>query len=126
MTGTILPRYIFQYCGCQTEVHHSSIFALSDLNILLVSIKPHLLFSIAYNAASENPKPKNVLNITEIVIFRPYFIWKRKIFKSNGFFLQNLPSTKFISKLKGFTHRIQVTKISIMRYVFVEILDFFG
>ena len=29
---------------------------------------------------------------SDIVIFRPYFIWERKIFKSNGFFfLQNLP-----------------------------------
>ena len=26
-----------------------------------------------------------------VIIFRPYFIWERKIFKSNGFFLQNLP-----------------------------------
>ena len=26
-----------------------------------------------------------------IIIFRPYFIWKRKLSKSNGFSLQNLP-----------------------------------
>ena len=44
-----------------------------------------------------------------IIIFRPYFIWERKIFKSNGFFLQNLPSTKFIFTLKGVTHRIKLT-----------------
>ena len=24
----------------------------------------------------------------KFIIFRPYFIWKRKIFKSNGFFLK--------------------------------------
>ena len=42
-----------------------------------------------------------------LLIFRPYFIWKRKIFKSNGFFT-NLAKNLFISKLKGFTHRIQL------------------
>ena len=29
--------------------------------------------------------------------------------KSNEFFLQNLPSTKFIFELKGFTNRMQLT-----------------
>ena len=47
---------------------------------------------------------------TKIITFRTYFIWKRKIYKSNGFFLQNMPSTKFTTKLKGFTHRIQLAK----------------
>ena len=34
---------------------------------------------------------------------------KMKKLKSNGIFLQSLPSTKFTSNLKSFTHRIQVT-----------------
>ena len=42
------------------------------------------------------------------VIFRPYFIWERKIFKSNVF-LQNLTSTNYIFNFKGVTHRIQLT-----------------
>ena len=42
-------------------------------------------------------------------IFRPYFIWEREIFQSNGFFLQNLPSIEFISNFKGVNHRIQLT-----------------
>ena len=44
-----------------------------------------------------------------IFIFRPYFIWERKIFKSNGFFFTKFAKNLFISKLKGFTHRIQLT-----------------
>ena len=36
----------------------------------------------------------NAIKVSSVlfIIFRPYFIWERKIFKSNGFFfLQNLP-----------------------------------
>ena len=37
------------------------------------------------------------------------------------FFLQNLPTTKFLFNFKSVTHRIQLTlKFSFVRYVFVE------
>ena len=45
-----------------------------------------------------------------LVIFRPYFIWERKIFKSNGFFFfTKFAKILFIFKFKGVTHRIQPT-----------------
>ena len=71
------------------------------------------LIHYAMKSCSNNTKTKSmqVINMilqpllfdNSILILRPHFIWKRKIFESNGFFLlQKLPSTKFICKLKGF------------------------
>ena len=49
----------------------------------------------------------------QFIIFRPYFIWERKIFKSNGFFFffffTKFAKILFIFKFKGVTHRIQPT-----------------
>ena len=50
---------------------------------------------------------------TQFFIFRPYFIWERKIFKSNGFFLQK----EWRSTFTEFNWH----KFSSMRYVFVKI-----
>ena len=51
----------------------------------------------------------------QLVIFRPYFIWERKIFKSNGFFFYkicqapNLCLTLCLRNMKKYIHRIQLT-----------------
>ena len=50
-----------------------------------------------------------VIMVSSFFIFRPFFIWEWKIFISNGFFLQILPSTKFIFNFKDVTHKIQLT-----------------
>ena len=55
------------------------------------------------------------------VIFRPYFIWERKIFKSNGFFLQNLPRIIVHVMWRSTFTEFNWHKFSSMRYVFVKI-----
>ena len=62
------------------------------------------------------------------VIFRPYFIWERKIFKSNGFFfffLQNLPRFYLYLNLRVLPIEFNPHKFSFVRYVFVEIFEVF-
>ena len=58
-------------------------------------------------------------------IFRPYFIWERKIFKSNGFFLQNLPRFYLYLNLRVLPIEFNPHKFSFVRYVFVEIFEVF-
>ena len=61
-----------------------------------------------------------------IFIFRPYFIWERKIFKSNGFFfLQNLPRFYLYLNLRVLPIEFNPHKFSFVRYVFVEIFEVF-
>ena len=61
------------------------------------------------------------------IIFRPYFIWERKIFKSNGFFffLQNLPRFYLYLNLRVLPIEFNPHKFSFVRYVFVEIFEVF-
>ena len=62
----------------------------------------------------------------KIIIFRPYFIWERKIFKSNGFFfLQNLPRFYLYLNLRVLPIEFNPHKFSFVRYVFVEIFEVF-
>ena len=42
-------------------------------------------------------------------IFRPYFIWERKIFKSNGFFFTKFAKNYCLRNMKKYIHRIQLT-----------------
>ena len=42
-------------------------------------------------------------------IFRPYFIWERKIFKSNGFFFTKFANNYCSRNVKKYIHRIQLT-----------------
>ena len=44
-----------------------------------------------------------------IFFFRPFFIRERKIFKSNGFFFQNLPRINCIRNMKRYIHKIHLT-----------------
>ena len=66
-----------------------------------------------------------------LFIFRPYFIWERKIFKSNGFFffffffLQNLPRFYLYLNLRVLPIEFNPHKFSFVRYVFVEIFEVF-
>ena len=65
-----------------------------------------------------------------LIIFRPYFIWERKIFKSNGFFfffffLQNLPRFYLYLNLRVLPIEFNPHKFSFVRYVFVEIFEVF-
>ena len=62
----------------------------------------------------------------KFIIFRPYFIWERKIFKSNGFFfLQNLPRFYLYLNLRVLPIEFNPHKFSFVRYVFVEIFEVF-
>ena len=65
----------------------------------------------------------------KLIIFRPYFIWERKIFKSNGFFffffLQNLPRFYLYLNLRVLPIEFNPHKFSFVRYVFVEIFEVF-
>ena len=66
----------------------------------------------------------------QFVIFRPYFIWERKIFKSNGFFfffffIQNLPRFYLYLNLRVLPIEFNPHKFSFVRYVFVEIFEVF-
>ena len=72
------------------------------------------------------------LNFLGFIIFRPYFIWERKIFKSNGFFfffffffLQNLPRFYLYLNLRVLPIEFNPHKFSFVRYVFVEIFEVF-
>ena len=60
-------------------------------------------------------------NLGKLIIFRPYFIWERKIFKSNGFFLQNLPRIIVYVIWRSTFTEFNWHKFSSMRYVFVKI-----
>ena len=62
---------------------------------------------------------------TAFFIFRPYFIWERKIFKSNGFFLQNLPRIIVYVIWRSTFTEFNWHKFSSMRYVFVKIFGLF-
>ena len=63
---------------------------------------------------------------SKVIIFRPYFIWERKIFKSNGFFfLQNLPRFYLYLNLRVLPIEFNPHKFSFVRYVFVEIFEVF-
>ena len=69
-----------------------------------------------------------VLLCRRFIIFRPYFIWERKIFKSNGFFfffLQNLPRFYLYLNLRVLPIEFNPHKFSFVRYVFVEIFEVF-
>ena len=68
--------------------------------------------------------------LLNVIIFRPYFIWERKIFKSNGFFfffffLQNLPRFYLYLNLRVLPIEFNPHKFSFVRYVFVEIFEVF-
>ena len=54
-----------------------------------------------------------------------FHIWERKIFKSNGFFLQNLPRIYLCSTLRVLPIEFNSHKISFVRYVFEEIFGVF-
>ena len=61
-----------------------------------------------------------------IFYFPPIFhIWERKIFKSNGFFLQNLPRIYLCLTLRVLPIEFNSHKFSFVRYVFVEIFGVF-
>ena len=64
-------------------------------------------------------------DVMRFFIFRPYFIWERKIFKSNGFFLQNLPRFYLYLNLRVLPIEFNPHKFSFVRYVFVEIFEVF-
>ena len=70
----------------------------------------------------------HLVSATHFIIFRPYFIWERKIFKSNGFFfffLQNLPRFYLYLNLRVLPIEFNPHKFSFVRYVFVEIFEVF-
>ena len=54
---------------------------------------------------SQTKKPTS-----SVIIFRPYFIWERKIFKSNGFFFTKFAKNYYcLRNMKKYIHRIQLT-----------------
>ena len=59
------------------------------------------------------------------IIFCPYFIWERKIFKSNGFFYKICHAPSLYSTLRVLPKEFNSHKLSFVRFVFVEISGFF-
>ena len=43
-----------------------------------------------------------ISGVPRVVIFRPYFIWERKIFKSNGFFYKTCQAPNLYLTLGGY------------------------
>ena len=76
--------------------------------------------------SSDQNQQRSRNDIILIIIFRPYFIWERKIFKSNGFFfLQNLPRIIVYVIWRSTFTEFNWHKFSSMRYVFVKIFGLF-
>ena len=84
-------------------------------------------FIFIYDCINVNGSMCDLFVYRKFIIFRPYFIWERKIFKSNGFFffLQNLPRFYLYLNLRVLPIEFNPHKFSFVRYVFVEIFEVF-
>ena len=82
----------------------------SSLPVFFCFAKMNFAAKLYASSVNEKLKLSNFFGV--VIIFRPYFIWERKIFKSNGFFFfffTKFAKILFIFKFKGVTHRIQPT-----------------
>ena len=72
---------------------------------LVASTRVHALLA----PPTANSRSEHKTTTLNLIIFRPYFIRKKKIFKSNGFFKTQFAKHQIYIQAKGFTHRSQLT-----------------
>ena len=126
---------------CKLEYYFSacsSLFSLPKYRYICILLAFNLTFRSKAAHKDEwdlpsscSPRSSPVLHsdykrsVPLLIIFRPYFIWERKIFESNRFFYKICQAPNLFLILRVLPIEFNSHKFSFVRFVYVEIFGLF-